>query len=231
VAGRDFASVKATSRGKKRHSSRKSSTAPRALWLAMPLLLLAGFAAGWWFGKSQGTVRIEVDHQAEQRLQARLAQQRARIERLEQENAKLRKQLHRPKDDVGELTFYSELPKQSVKPAPLGEHAAPREKQARQAPREDHVSRLIAQELQGETKGFRIQVGSFRRRADAEALLRRLRQQHVTAMVRAADVPGKGRWYRVIAGPFHSRLLADHARATIERKLHLHGLVVYGAAR
>ncbi|RMH59890.1 MAG: SPOR domain-containing protein [Zetaproteobacteria bacterium] len=188
--------------------------------------------AGWWLGKSQGTVRVQVDRSAERRLQAQLVERERRIQALQKENAKLRQQLRKPKDDLGELTFYHELPKQSVTPAPMGPEVARQPRIKRDSTKkEDHVSRVIERELAGKTGGFRIQISSFRRRTDAETLLRKLRRQHVTASIRAVEVAGKGRWYRVIAGPYHSRLLAEHARKTIERKLKLHGLVVYGSER
>jgi len=228
VAGRDFASVKASSR---RKAGRKKTTAAANPWwmIAALMLLVVCFALGLWVGKSQGKVIVRVDHEAEQRLQQQITARQQQIDKLQTENRALQQRLQAQQGDVGDLTFYSELPRQSVTPAPLSEsHSAP--VAAKHVRKKDDVSQLIEQEMakvSPATLRYHIQVGSFKRESDARTLLHRLQKAHVSAYIQAVELTGKGRWFRVIAGPFHSQLLADHAREDIEKKLHLRGLVVY----
>lgn len=62
---------------------------------------------------------------------------------------------------------------------------------------------------------YTIQVGSSPHREEAEKLARRHAARH--AHVVAADVPGKGRWYRVQLGSYDSREAARHQLATLAR--------------
>ena len=230
MAGRDFASVKASSRRKPGKKKRTTATISPGWMIAALTLMIACFALGVWIGKSQGRVTVRTDHEAEQRLQQQLAEQQRKLEALQAEKQALQQRLQAQQGEVGELTFYSELPRQSVTPAPLSEsHAAPAS--SSHAAKKDDVSHLIEQEMaKGSapaTVRYHIQVGSFRRESDARRLLHRLQKAHVSGSIQAVELTGKGRWFRVIAGPFHSRLLADHAREDIEKKLHLRDLVVY----
>jgi cell division septation protein DedD len=63
------------------------------------------------------------------------------------------------------------------------------------------------------TPAFTIQIGSTPRRADAERLAKRFAASRVVA----ADVPGKGRWYRVQIGAFESREAAQRRLASLSR--------------
>jgi len=226
VAGRDFASVKASSR--RRPGRKKTPVAANPWWVIAGLtLMIACFTLGLWVGKSQGRVIVRVDHEVEQHLQQEINAKQKQIATLQAENRLLQQRLQTQQGDVGELTFYSELPRQSVTPAPLSEsHAA----SVQPTHKRDDVSQLIQQEMEKsspESMRYHIQAGSFKHESDARTLLHRLQKIHVSAYIQAVELAGKGRWFRVIAGPFRSRLLADHARENIEKKLRLRGLVVY----
>ncbi|MBW2121830.1 MAG: SPOR domain-containing protein [Deltaproteobacteria bacterium] len=52
---------------------------------------------------------------------------------------------------------------------------------------------------------FTVNVGSFRERARAERLMKRLDKAGYDAFVAEATIPGSGTWYRVSVGRFHSR--------------------------
>ena len=69
---------------------------------------------------------------------------------------------------------------------------------------------------------FTIQVASAQRRADAERVASKLSQRG--ARVVAADLPGKGRWYRVQIGDYPSREAASRQLASLSRA-GLHGIV------
>lgn len=62
---------------------------------------------------------------------------------------------------------------------------------------------------------YTIQVAATPRRADAERLARRLAPRK--SRIVAADVPGKGRWYRVQVGSYESRDAAKGQLAALSR--------------
>jgi len=81
------------------------------------LLMLGTFMAGFWLGKKQG---IETASGADKaRLEKLLKAQQDEMKILRQEAAKQTVQPDVSTTQVGDLTFYNELPNQSVKPAPL----------------------------------------------------------------------------------------------------------------
>ena len=69
---------------------------------------------------------------------------------------------------------------------------------------------------------YAIQVASVPRRADAERLARRYDARHPRIVT--ADVPGKGRWYRVLIGAFETQDAAKRQLATLTRS-GVHGIV------
>ena len=69
---------------------------------------------------------------------------------------------------------------------------------------------------------YTIQVGSAPHRADAERLAKRLAARK--ARVVAADVPGKGRWYRVQVGSYATPEAARLQLTSLERS-GVHGIV------
>jgi DedD protein len=69
---------------------------------------------------------------------------------------------------------------------------------------------------------YAIQIGSVPRRADAERLARQVAPRHPRIV--PADVPGKGRFYRVLVGAFESRDAARRQLASLTRS-GIHGIV------
>ena len=96
----------------------------------------------------------------------------------------------------------------SAEPSPAPRVAAP-------APRSPaRAATAASQGAQASSKGaFWIQVGSSHNRADADRLAKKVGK----AKVVAADVPGKGRWYRVLVGSFDSREAAKRQLASLSR--------------
>jgi DedD protein len=70
--------------------------------------------------------------------------------------------------------------------------------------------------------GYTIQIGSSSRRTDAERLAKRF-EAHRSRVI-AADVPGKGRWYRVQLGSYPTRDAASRHLASLARA-GVHGIV------
>ncbi len=62
---------------------------------------------------------------------------------------------------------------------------------------------------------YTIQIGSSSRRADAERLAKRFESRRSRVIV--ADVPGKGRWYRVQVGSYATRDAASSQLASLAR--------------
>ncbi len=76
---------------------------------------------------------------------------------------------------------------------------------------------------EGARKGtYTIQVASVPRRADAERLAKKLSDQHPRIVT--ADIPGKGRWYRVLVGSYESQDAAKRQATSLTRS-GVHGIV------
>jgi cell division protein FtsN len=68
-----------------------------------------------------------------------------------------------------------------------------------------------------------VQVGSTQERSEADRIAARFAGRG--ARVTAADVPGKGRWYRVRLGSFDTREAADRYLKDLERTTGARGFV------
>jgi cell division septation protein DedD len=66
--------------------------------------------------------------------------------------------------------------------------------------------------------GFTVQVASYRDRSDAEELAQRLTRKGYQAFVAEAEIPGKGKWYRVRVGRFGTRKEAASFGESLKRK-------------
>ncbi len=72
---------------------------------------------------------------------------------------------------------------------------------------------------------FTVQVASLPDRKEAEAFASRLRQQGLAPIVTAAEIPGKGTFYRVRLGRFDSRDEALRYLDDVRRETRLEGFV------
>jgi len=211
--------------------------------VAIIFVAAACFAAGYWLGS--GDVQQTGNKTDVGVIEAQLAvkdaeakMQMARIETLEslvaQWKAKAGAGAH---TKVGELQFYKTLPKQSVMPAPVSAKA-----DSKPVPK-PAVSRHVASNLPASitsktvvpvnTKSFdgqpyRIQIASFRHQDDANPLQEKIKNAGFPAFVRPVDLGDKGMWFRVYAGPFVSKGVAENKRQQIEMEMHLKGMLVRG---
>lgn len=74
--------------------------------------------------------------------------------------------------------------------------------------------------------GFTVQVASSRERAHTDRLAEKLEAAGYDARVVPADIPGRGRWYRVRVGSYGSRDDAALAQADLKVALDLSGIIV-----
>jgi cell division septation protein DedD len=73
----------------------------------------------------------------------------------------------------------------------------------------------------GRPGGYQLQTSSFRTETEAAGFVLALRQRGHHAYSEAAQVPGRGTWYRVRIGPFGTKREAMSYRAEFEEREHL----------
>ena len=76
----------------------------------------------------------------------------------------------------------------------------------------------VKAEAPADTGRFEIQAAAYREKKQAEQLAKKLTDLGFSSHVVTKDLPGKGRWYRVIAGGFESREKAAGGRRTDGRE-------------
>lgn len=106
-----------------------------------------------------------------------------------------------------------EKSKPAAAPSPEPKTEPPREKPKAQASSKDEPT-------------FTVQVSSSRDKDDTERLADRLKDAGWDARVVAADIEGRGRWYRVRVGRYATRDEAMRRQAAIQSDFNLSGLVV-----
>jgi cell division septation protein DedD len=249
MAGQDFAQVKAS---KKSESGGRSGSLLAVFGIAF--VAIACFVAGFWLGGNQGiqhkAAHPELDAaQAQLKLkEARIDLQQARIEVLE----KLVEEWKKKSEEgatarVGELKFYHDLPRQSVMPAPVSDLPASKSSVRPALPphpakppleKPESVKTVDMRRADKPTKKtttdtaavvYQIQVASFRLKAEASRFQKTLFNAGFPAFVRSVDLAEKGNWFRVYAGPYSSKDIAEKAQADIHKQTKIRGLLVRGS--
>jgi DedD protein len=82
----------------------------------------------------------------------------------------------------------------------------------------------------GSEGAFTLQVVSYEAREPAESFASTLRARGHKAFVTQAEVPGRGRFFRVRVGPFTTRSEAEAYQSRFEHDEHMHSLVVASGA-
>lgn len=91
---------------------------------------------------------------------------------------------------------------------------APRKPSPAKDPMASAVAKVSSLPAEGAAPGrFAVQVGATQSEAEAERLQRKLASEGARVVV--ADVPGKGRWYRIQLGSYASRAEAEQRRAAL----------------
>jgi cell division septation protein DedD len=249
MARQDFAQVKAP---KKSESGGRSGSV--LIIFGIVFVAIACFIAGFWLGGNQG-VQPDLAHpeldtaRAQIKLsQARVDLQQTRIEVLE----KLVEEWKKKSEEgatakVGELKFYHDLPRQSVMPAPVSD--LPASKSSVRPALPPHPAKPSIEQPESEktvdiqrankpTKKvvadtavvvYQIQVASFRAKVDAFRLQKKLFNAGFSAFIHSVDLAEKGEWYRVYAGPYSSKDIAEKAQAEIHKQTKIKGLLVRGS--
>ena len=235
---RDFAKAQSPSRSGKKGES--SGTLP-----VLGIIVIAGlcFATGFWVGGNQnspaaGSVsRVDLDN-----VRSELEKKNAASEVLQAKIEMLQEQVEQWKQKagadahtkVGDLKFYQELPKQSVMPAPVSD-SKPAEARAMDrsldvtAPKQISASQSLstgAADKEASAVSHRVQIGSFKTRADAVVLQSKLMKAGFSGFIHTVDLPGRGQWFRVYAGPYLNKELARDAVRDIQEKMKIRGLLV-----
>jgi len=248
LSGRDFAQAQVRSYETK--PPQPEGGAKSILLVFMALLLLTGsFVGGFWLGRDRGMQAATGEVRAE--LEAQLHQQQQELAKLHDELSRRAAGAENSGTDVGDLTFYNELPRQAVVPAPLQSNQPAAEKPDAQPVAEKPAAApatmqdILAQELQqrppaapqksaaattapasAQQGTYLLQVGSFQRRQDAERFSTKFTPLGMTPLVREVQLSGRGTWYRVYVGGFASKAAAEEARQRVQRALKIEGLVV-----
>jgi len=234
MAGQDFAQIEAPQPEDVRPMGRS-----KVLFLTMAALAVVagGFVVGFMVGHEAGIQKATSDD--DERLVAQLKQQQQELARLRAEAQT------RPPEvsttQVGELTFYNELPKQSVDPEPLPVNRVEEARSSKKDSGEttaskDRLKQIIQQELNQkmsetqstETGNYFLQIGSFQKQSDAEIFYPKLEKSGLSGVIKRVELPKLGTWYRVYAGPFDSKEASEVAKKRVKSSLKITGIIVKG---
>jgi len=194
---------------------------------------LVGYAVGYFLDTGNPVWMSAHDeaHDNHQDLLTQVKNLQEQVQGMKAELSKQKQELKKPSTEVGELTFYHELPKQSVTPEPVAEtKVSPQKKEERKTPISQIISKNLQQEKQKKpvksASRYRLQVASFRAESDAVKLKERLVKWGLIAFVKKANVPGYGWRYRVYAGSYADRQNVEKANLLVAKKLHRMGLIL-----
>jgi len=231
MAGQDFAHNAAP------NHKEASTTGVASILPVAAIIFVAGacFSAGYWLGAGdiqQTGNKTDVDAIEAQLIikDAELKIHQARIETLEgllaQWKSKAEKGAH---TKVGELSFYTDLPKQSVMPTSISakKESAPVtiSKPASMRP-PTSVSPETINNVSSPHNSYRIQIASFRSASDATPMQKKILKAGFPAFVQQVNLNDKGQWFRVYAGPFTSKPSAQENKQRLEQQMHLKGLLI-----
>ncbi len=213
MARKDFAKVQAP------QLDTQGAGNMRAILVVAGLLIVVGgsFIGGFMLGEKQGQAQAE--HEGKQQLLSEIKKQQHELETLKKKAENKKHNPDKNETQVGDLTFYNTLPNQKVAPAPLDISQDKTNHAIRH--------RLAHQRKQSEPTGiFKLQLGSYQREEDADALKERLKEKGFQGVVEQTMVSGLGLWFRVYTGPYSNSKIAEQARSKIQTKMHITGLLL-----
>jgi cell division protein FtsN len=235
MADKDFAYSEPQSNDTERSPVPSQSKTTLIAILAV-MFAIACFAVGFFMGEKHG---LESNKgQKYEALMKKLEKQQQKIETFKKEATKA-KQPEATTSQLGELTFYTELPNQSITPEPL--NASPKEVSNPNKPKthpiideqqtdlaltEKRLNAIIAQEMRTPTQQYRIQIASFKHDKDAKNFVQLLQKENVAAEIQQVSLANIGIRYRVFTLPFDQRENALQAKEKIKDKFHVTGILV-----
>ena len=209
-------------------------------------IVLGTFVGGFWLGQKRGIEVASGEDKA--RLEKMLHKQESELVKLRKMAATQAKP-NVSTTQVGELTFYNELPKQSAQPTPLHgqsnvasqDDSVIAHTQSDEAYKEA-VRKMIEQELQQNHKKttrpiaskstlsaatrFMLQVASFQKKDDANAFSSVLKSKGFEPIVKRIRLNNLGTWYRIYVGDFATRQDANAERVRLEKMMKVKAFVV-----
>ncbi len=114
----------------------------------------------------------------------------------------------------------TEPPVENTKAAPQGQM------QMRQAQPAEEVEKGAVRIKSAENAKYSLQVGSYQQMADANSAVEKLKGKGYRAFLMIADIPDRGRWYRVRVGGFASREEAKKYQQQFESQETMQAIVV-----
>ena len=231
------------------HDERPVQQRTIVVWVLLAVaLVMAALAGGFWLGHQQGLELASSKDKA--RLQALIQKQQEELQHL-REQAKKKHKVDVPTTQVGDLTFYNDLPNQGVNPTALHAYAAEQKPANREvADIRDLIQQEVAksQDVHPESKpkpvalsqhtvskkdvpmvgndSYQIQVASFQEQSEALRFVAKLKKHGFDARVRTIHLPRLGVWHRVYTGHYTSREQAHKDMKKLSDTLHVTGLVV-----
>ena len=233
MADKDFAYNEPQSNDTERSPAPSQSKTILIAILAV-MFAIACFAVGFFMGEKHG---LESNKgQKYEALMKKLEKQQQKIEAFKKEAAKAQKP-EAATSQLAELTFYTELPNQSITPEPL--NASPKEtskpsqadpiideQQTDLALTEKRLNAIIEQEMRTPTQQYRIQIASFKQVKDAKNFIQLLQKDDVAAEIQQVNLANIGIRYRVLTLPFDQRENALQTKEQIKNKFHVTGILV-----
>lgn len=234
MTDKDFAYTEPQSTNNERATAPSQSKTSLIAILAVMFAIVC-FTVGFFMGEKHG-LESNKGNQYEA-LMKKLEKQQQKIEVFKKEAAKT-KQSEAATLQLGELTFYTELPNQSITPEPLTAkeptskskhtkaHVIIDEQQTDLALTEKRLNAIIEQEMRTPTQQYRIQIASFKEDSDARKFVQQLQKEDVAAEVQQVSLANLGVRYRVLTTPFKQREHALRAKEHIKNKFHVTGILV-----
>ena len=243
VSDKDYAQS-STAQVESKKASQASNPKPIFVATLGTMLAIVCFSVGFYLGE-----RYNSESNQGEKYEALLAKLQAQQEENKNLKIEATKFLQQQNDtDVGELTFYQELPKQSVVPEPLVTknsleqaskpavkiHPATPNTQQQSMQKDDeidlkateeHLNAIIAEELSSSTYKFRIQVASFIHEKDAETLVKQLKSIDIDANIKEVSLKKIGVRYRVYTAPFNQEKKAIRAQQLIQEMFGVKGII------
>ncbi|MDX8380768.1 MAG: SPOR domain-containing protein [Ghiorsea sp.] len=239
MAERDFGQLDAT-----KFEDVRPASSNKALFITIlaTVFAISCFTVGFYTGEKHGLESGKGNQH--ETLVSKLQNQKQELESLRKEALNARQQEVRT-SQVGELTFYNELPDQSINPEPLDakpqviakpnstfldqlEAELKKDKQKKIADQQSSqkLEDIIKTQMQTTSRTFRIQVASFKEEQDAQQFLPRLERLGISAEVQRVKLGGLGVYYRVYSKSYMKEQDAMQAKELIKQKLFMTGILI-----